>query len=150
MAKKLDFDKEKNNRNDNVIEEIMQADFPLPKQAEDAKNEAFSRIREMAAASGHTENTENMVQRLQEKSTEKSTGSSGKKSTGTAKSHKKFKTVYKTALGLTAAAAVFSTVCITCTVYDSAIFQLQLNGHFFIFIAFIFTHGNPPVKCYWV
>ena len=109
MAKKLDFDKEKNNRNDNAIEEIMQADFPLPKQAEDAKNEAFSRIREMAAASGHTENTENMVQRLQEKST----GSSGKKSTGTAKSHKKFKTVYKTALGLTAAAAVFSTVCIT-------------------------------------
>ena len=96
-----------------MIEEIMQADFPLPKQAEDAKNEAFSRIREMAAASGHTENTENMVQRLQEKSTEKSTGSSGKKSTGTAKSHKKFKTVYKTALGLTAAAAVFSTVCIT-------------------------------------
>ena len=42
MAKKLDFDKEKNNRNDNVIEEIMQADFLLPKQAEDAKNEAFS------------------------------------------------------------------------------------------------------------
>ena len=76
MAKKLDFDKEKNNRNDNVIEEIMQADFPLPKQAEDAKNEAFSRIREMAAASGRTENTENIVQRLQEKSTEKSTGSS--------------------------------------------------------------------------
>ena len=106
MAKKLDFDKEKNNRNDNAIEEIMQAEFPLPKQAEDAKNEAFSRIREMAAASGHTENTENIVQRLQEKSTEKSTGSSGKKSTGTAKSHKKFKTVYKTALGLTAAAAV--------------------------------------------
>lgn len=117
MAKKLDFDKEKNNRNDNAIEEIMQAEFPLPKHAEDAKNEAFSRIREMAAASGHTENTENIVQRLQEKSTEKSTGSSGKKSTGTAKSHKKFKTVYKTvyktALGLTAAAAVFSAVCIT-------------------------------------
>ena len=113
MAKKLDFDKEKNNRNDNAIEEIMQAEFPLPKQAEDAKNTAFARIREMAAASGHTENTENMVQRLQEKSTEKSTGSSGKKSTGTVKSHKKFKTVYKTALGLTAAAAVFSAVCIT-------------------------------------
>ena len=117
MAKKLDFAKEKNNRNDNVIEEIMQADFPLPKQAEDAKNEAFSRIREMAAASGNTENTENMVRRLPEKSiekpTEKSTGSSGKKSSGTAKSQKKFKAVYKTALGLTAAAAVFSTVCIT-------------------------------------
>ena len=113
MAKKLDFDKEKNNRNDNAIEEIMQAEFPLPKQAEDAKNEAFDRIREMAAASGHTENTENIVQRLQEKSTEKSTGSSGKKSSGTVKSHKKFKAVYKTALGLTAAAAVFSAVCIT-------------------------------------
>ena len=113
MAKKLDFDKEKNNRNDNAIEEIMQADFPLPKQAEDAKNEAFARIREMAAASENVENAENIVQRLPEKSTEKSTGSSGKKSTGTVKSHKKFKTVYKTVLGLTAAAAVFSAVCIT-------------------------------------
>ena len=117
MAKKLDFDKEKNNRNDNAIEEIMQAEFPLPKQAEDAKNTAFARIREMAAASGNAENTENMVRRLSEKSTkkstEKSTGSSGKKSSGTVKSHKKFKTVYKTALGLTAAAAVFSAVCIT-------------------------------------
>ena len=117
MAKKLDFDKEKNNRNDNAIEEIMQAEFPLPKQAEDAKNEAFSRIREMAAASGNVENTENMVQRLREKSTKKSTKKStesyGKKYTGTAKSHKKFKAVYKTALGLTAAAAVFSAVCIT-------------------------------------
>lgn len=109
MAKKLYFDKEKNNRNDNAIEEIMQAEFPLPKQAEDAKNEAFARIREMAAASENAENTENMVQRLREKST----GSSGKKSAGTAKSHKKFKAVYKTALGLTAAAAVFSAVCIT-------------------------------------
>ena len=113
MAKKLDFDKEKNNRNDNAIEEIMQADFPLPKQAEDAKNEAFARIREMAADSGNVENTENMVRRLTEKSTKKSTGSSGKKSSVTAKSHKKFKAVYKTALGLTAAAAVFSAVCIT-------------------------------------
>lgn len=117
MAKKLDFDKEKNNRNDNAIEEIMQAEFSLPKQAEDAKNEAFSRIREMAAASGNVENAENIVQRLPEKSTEKSTkkstGSSGKKSSVTAKSHKKFKAVYKTVLGLTAAAAVFSAVCIT-------------------------------------
>lgn len=117
MVKKLDFDKEKNNRNDNAIEEIMQAEFPLPKQAEDAKNTAFARIREMAAASGNAENTENMVRRLSEKSTkkstEKSTGSSGKKSSGTVKSHKKFKAVYKTALGLTAAAAVFSAVCIT-------------------------------------
>ncbi|RHQ91103.1 DUF4179 domain-containing protein [Ruminococcus sp. AF21-42] len=75
----------------------------------------------MAAASENVENAENIVQRLPEKSTEKSTkkstGSSGKKSTGTVKSHKKFKTVYKTvyktALGLTAAAAVFSAVCIT-------------------------------------
>lgn len=113
MAKKLDFDKEKNNRNDNAIEEIMQAEFPLPKQEEDAKNEAFARIREMAADSGNVENTENMVRRLTEKSTKKSTGSSGKKSSVTAKSHKKFKAVYKTALGLTAAAAVFSAVCIT-------------------------------------
>ena len=27
----------------NVIEEILQADFPLPKQAETAKNEAFAK-----------------------------------------------------------------------------------------------------------
>ena len=94
MAKKLYFDKEKNNRNDNAIEEIMQADFPLPKPAEDAKNTAFARIREMASDSGNVENTENMMRRLSEKSTEKSTESSGKKSTGTVKSHKKFKTVY--------------------------------------------------------
>ena len=72
MAKKFDFDREKNNRDNNnrdndAIEEIMQADFPLPKQAEDAKNEAFSRIREMVADSGNVENTENMVRRLPEK-----------------------------------------------------------------------------------
>ena len=66
MAKKLDFDKEKNNRNDNAIEEIMQADFPLPKPAEDAKNTAFARIREMASDSGNVENTENMMRRLSE------------------------------------------------------------------------------------
>lgn len=63
MAKKFDFDKEKNNRNsnnrdNNAIEEIMQADFPLPKQAEDAKSAAFARIREMAAVSENKENTE--------------------------------------------------------------------------------------------
>ena len=38
MAKKFDFDREKNNRDNNnrdnkAIEEIMQADFPLQKQA---------------------------------------------------------------------------------------------------------------------
>ena len=87
MAKKLDFDKEKNNRNDNVIEEIMQADFPLPKQTEDAKNKAFARIREMAAASGNVENAENMVRRLPEKST----GSSGKKSAAESKNAEDFK-----------------------------------------------------------
>ena len=115
MAKKFDFDKEKNNRNsnnrdDNAVEEIMQADFSLPKQAEDAKNAAFSRIREMAADTGnHTENIKDTVRRLPEKST----GNSRKKSAGAAKPHRRFKTVYKAALGMTAAAAVFSTVCIT-------------------------------------
>lgn len=115
MAKKFDFDREKNNRDNNnrdnkAIEEIMQADFPLPKQAEDAKNAAFAQIREMAADAGnHTENIKDTTRSLPEKSTE----SYRKKSGGTAKSHKKFKTVYKAALGMTAAAAVFSAVCIT-------------------------------------
>ena len=115
MAKKFDFDREKNNRDNNnrdnkAIEEIMQADFPLPKQAEDAKNAAFAQIREMAADAGnHTENIKDTTRSLPEKSTE----SYRKKSGGTEKSHKKFKTVYKAALGMTAAAAVFSAVCIT-------------------------------------
>ena len=49
MAKKFNFDKKMENDANNVIEEILQADFPLPKQAEAAKNEAFAKIREMAA-----------------------------------------------------------------------------------------------------
>ena len=102
MAKKFDFDKEKNSRDNNTIEEIMQAEFPLPKQAEDAKNVAFARIREMAADTGnHTENIKDTTRRLPEKSA------------GATKPHKKFKTIYKAALGMTAAAAVFSAVCIT-------------------------------------
>lgn len=115
MAKKFDFDREKNNRDNNnrdndAIEEIMQADFLLPKQAEDAKNAAFARIREIAADTGnHTENIKDITRRLPEKTT----GSSRKKSAGAPKPHKKFRTVYKAALGMTAAAAVFSTVCIT-------------------------------------
>ena len=115
MAKKFDFDREKNNRDTNnrdndAIEEIMQADFPLPKQAEDAKNAAFARIRKMEADTGnHTENIKDTTRRLPEKTT----GSSRKKSAGAPKPHKKFKTVYKAALGMTAAAAVFSAVCIT-------------------------------------
>lgn len=120
MAKKFDFDREKNNRDNNnrdnnnrdndAIEEIMQADFPLPKQAEDAKNAAFARIRKMEADTGnHTENIKDTTQRLPEKIT----GNSRKKSTRATKQHKKFKTVYKAALGMTAAAAVFSAVCIT-------------------------------------
>lgn len=148
MAKKFDFDKEKNNRNsnnrdNNAIEEIMQADFPLPKQAEDAKSAAFARIREMAAVSENKENTEStekeavkedsreivgLITMNNSKDTgnhtenikdttrrlpEKSAGSSRKKTTGTAKPYRRFKTVYKAALGMTAAAAVFSAVCIT-------------------------------------
>ena len=115
MAKKFDFDREKNNRDNNnrdndAIEEIMQADFLLPKQAEDAKNAAFARIREIAADTGnHTENIKDITRRLPEKTT----GSSRKKSAGAPKPHKKFRTVYKAALGMTAAAAVFSAVCIT-------------------------------------
>ena len=114
MAKKFDFDKEKNSRDNNTIEEIMQAEFPLPKQAEDAKNAAFAKIREMAADTGnHTENIKDTARRLPEKSIGNSTGNSKKKSAGAAKPHKKFRTVYKAALGMTAAAAVFSAVCIT-------------------------------------
>ncbi len=139
MAKKIDFDKEKNNRDNNSIEEILQADFPLPKQAEDAKNAAFARIRKMAMNPEKTENaeitgkeslkedsseiasltsmnnskdTEN-IKNTTPKLTKKSAVSYRKKSAGAAKTHRKFKAVYKTALGLTAATAVFSAVCIT-------------------------------------
>lgn len=37
MAKKFNFDKKMENDANNVIEEILQADFPLPEQAEAAK-----------------------------------------------------------------------------------------------------------------
>ena len=57
MAKKFNFDKKMENDANNVIEEILQADFPLPEQAEAAKNEAFAKIREMAAASERQEST---------------------------------------------------------------------------------------------
>ena len=68
-----------------MIEEIMQADFSVAKSRQKMqKRSIFPESEKWQQASGHTENTENMVQRLQEKST----GSSGKKSTGTAKSHK--------------------------------------------------------------
>ena len=96
----------------------MQADFPLPKQAEDAKNEAFSRIREMAADFWKCGKCREYGAKITGEINRKINKEINRKfrkeiQQETAKSHKKFKAVYKTALGLTAAAAVFSTVCIT-------------------------------------
>ena len=85
----------------------------MPKQAEDDKKRAFSRIREMAAASGHTENTENMVQRLQEKSTEKSTGSSGKKYHRNSKIAQEIQNSIQNSFGTDCSCSCISTVCIT-------------------------------------
>ena len=68
MAKKFNFDKKMENDANNVIEEILQADFPLPEQAEAAKNEAFAKIREMAAASERQESTKDTYSEEIEKS----------------------------------------------------------------------------------
>lgn len=119
MAKKFNFDKKMENDANNVIEEILQADFPLPEQAEAAKNEAFAKIREMAAISERQESTKDTYSEENRKveSLEINKYSQNDRefvdNSNSTQSHRKFKTVYKTALGMTAAAAVFSAVCIT-------------------------------------
>lgn len=119
MAKKFNFDKKMENDANNVIEEILQADFPLPEQAEAAKNEAFAKIREMAAASERQESTKDTYSEEKRKveSLEINKYSQDDRefadNSNSTRSHRKFKTIYKTVLGMTAAAAVFSAVCIT-------------------------------------
>lgn len=119
MAKKFNFDKKMENDANNVIEEILQADFPLPEQAEAAKNEAFAKIREMAAASERQESTKDTYSEKNRKveSLEINKYSQDDRefadNSNSTRSHRKFKTIYKTVLGMTAAAAVFSAVCIT-------------------------------------
>ena len=119
MAKKFNFDKKMENDANNVIEEILQADFPLPEQAEAAKNEAFAKIREMAAASERQESAKDTYSEENRKveSLEINKYSQDDRefadNSNSTRSHRKFKTIYKTVLGMTAAAAVFSAVCIT-------------------------------------
>lgn len=119
MAKKFNFDKKMENDANNVIEEILQADFPLPEQAEAAKNEAFAKIREMAAASERQESTKDTYSEENRKveSLEINKYSQDDRefadNSNSMRAHRKFKTIYKTVLGMTAAAAVFSAVCIT-------------------------------------
>lgn len=90
------FDRENDYKTDDVIEEILQADFVLPKAVEEAKQEAFEKIRAQV----------NETQRRDDKMRKRTSGSSKKKM-------KKRQIIYKTALGMTAAVAVFSTVCIS-------------------------------------
>lgn len=119
MAKKFNFDKKMENDANNVIEEILQADFSLPEQAGAAKNEAFAKIREMAAASERQESTKDTYSEENRKveSLEINKYSQDDRefadNSNSTRSHRKFKTIYKTVLGMTAAAAVFSAVCIT-------------------------------------
>ena len=80
MAKRLEFHKDNENRK---LQEIMQADFPLPEQAEKAKNEAFAKIRKMADTGQIT----------QKEAHRKKAG--------------RLRTIYKTAIGMTAAAGIF-------------------------------------------
>ena len=119
MAKKFNFDKKMENEANNIIEEILQADFPLPEQAEAAKNEAFAKIRERAAVSERQESTKDTYSEENRKveSLEINKYSQNDRefadNSNSTRVHRKFKTIYKTALGMTAAAAVFSAVCIT-------------------------------------
>lgn len=119
MVKKFNFDKKMENDANNVIEEILQADFPLPEQAEAAKNEAFAKIREMTAASERQESTKDTYSEENRKVESLETNKYSQDdrefadNSNSTRFHRKFKTIYKTALGMTAAAAVFSAVCIT-------------------------------------
>lgn len=100
MKKRLDFERikeEQDTRNEAMnkkIEETMQAEFEIPKVVKAAREEAFAKIRQETAERRKGDSGDSV---LPERN----------------KNHKQIRRIYKAAIGLTAAAAAFSTVCIT-------------------------------------
>lgn len=97
MKKYTDFNIEKEDRKtDQMIKRTLDADFPLPETVENAKREAYAKIREKAADKKTGEKIYNIDNR----------------SGGTGSGRKNALRLRRTFLGFAAAAAAFSGVCI--------------------------------------
>lgn len=112
MKKRMDFDERKIEKNEYLNEKIrmtLNAQFELPKSVNAAKEEAFSKIREM-----ENEKTAERRESLTMAAKHKNKGKSGK--------------IIRTAMGITAAAAAFSAVCIVNPAFAS---NIPLIGNIF-------------------
>ena len=106
MKKYTDFNIEKEDRRtDQMIKRTLDADFPLPETVENAKREAFAKIREKAADKKTGEKIYNIDNR----------------SGGTGSGRKTAMRLRRTFLGFAAAAAAFSGVCIVNPAFASNI-----------------------------
>ena len=106
MKKYTDFNIEKEDRRtDQMIKRTLDADFPLPETVENAKREAFAKIREKAADKKTGEKIYNIDSR----------------SDGTGSGRKNALRFRRTFLGFAAAAAAFSGVCIVNPAFASDI-----------------------------
>ena len=106
MKKYTDFNIEKEDRKtDQMIKRTLDADFPLPETVENAKREAFAKIREKAADKKTGEKMYNIDNR----------------SGGTVSGRKTAMKLRRTFLGFAAAAAAFSGVCIVNPAFASDI-----------------------------
>ena len=106
MKKYTDFNIEKEDRQtDQMIKRTLDADFPLPETVENAKREAYAKIREKAADKKTGEKIYNIDNR----------------SGGTGSGRKNALRLRRTFLGFAAAAAAFSGVCIVNPAFASDI-----------------------------
>lgn len=106
MKKYTDFNIEKEDRKtDQMIKRTLDADFPLPETVENAKREAYAKIREKAADKKTGEKIYNIDNR----------------SGGTGSGRKNALRLRRTFLGFAAAAAAFSGVCIVNPAFASNI-----------------------------
>lgn len=106
MKKYTDFNIEKEDRRtDQMIKRTLDADFPLPETVENAKREAFAKIREKAADKKTGEKIYNIDNR----------------SGGTGSGRKTAMRLRRTFLGFAAATAAFSGVCIVNPAFASNI-----------------------------
>lgn len=106
MKKYTDFNIEnEDRRTDQMIKRTLDADFPLPETVENAKREAFAKIREKSAEKKTGEKIYNIDSR----------------SDGTGSGRKTAMRLRRTFLGFAAAAAAFSGVCIVNPAFASNI-----------------------------
>lgn len=115
MKKQNNFPDSENTRLDENIKKVMQKDFPLPEKMERAQAEAFAKIKEMQTQKRAEESRK--VVEIKAAEAEKM-----------AKKRRKHGGFFKTCMGLAAAAAAFSGVCIVNPAFAA---QVPLVGHVF-------------------